>query len=121
MSERLKHVLTGFLEDRPAMRANNTPENILTMLAGELVEATQAIERGQETDIRDEVADLIILGYTLAIQLGLDPEEIALEKSALNHLKLPAHMFGEDADYHEAYLLSRQIKKRDQIAKRFYE
>lgn len=122
MSERpsLTGIVRDFLADRPIMKEKNTPQHILWMLAGEMIEATQAIESGDEMAIRDEIADLVFLSISLAIQLDVDPEEVTREKAALNHLKLPASMFKE-GDYDEQYLKSRMLKKKYRITEEFYE
>lgn len=69
----------------------HTPENLaksISIEAGELLECFQWSE-GDPQEIQDELADVLTYCILLADRLGLDPEQIVLEKLEKTRGKYP--------------------------------
>lgn len=70
----------------------HTPENLaksISIEAAELLELFQWSSAGDETQIRDELADVLTYCFLLADKYGFDPEQIVLEKLEKTREKYP--------------------------------
>lgn len=70
----------------------HTPENLaksIAIEAGELLECFQWASSFEEARVRDELADVLTYGMLLAARLGVDPNQIILEKLAVTREKYP--------------------------------
>ncbi len=71
----------------------HTAENLIKSIsveAGELLECVQWDADADLSRVRDELADVLTYSYMLAAKLGLDPEQIILDKLEITRLKYPA-------------------------------
>jgi len=70
----------------------HTPENLaksIAIEAGELLEVFQWSANADPARVREELADVLSYCLMLANQLGLDPDQIVLDKLALTREKYP--------------------------------
>jgi NTP pyrophosphatase (non-canonical NTP hydrolase) len=70
----------------------HTPENLaksISIEAAELLELFQWSSAGDETQVRDELADVLTYCFLLADKYGFDPEQIVLEKLEKTREKYP--------------------------------
>lgn len=70
----------------------HTPENLaksISIEAGELLECFQWNADIDETRVSGELADVLTYCLLLADRIGLDPDQIVLEKLALTREKYP--------------------------------
>ena len=71
----------------------HTPANLaksISIEAGELLECFQWTDDADEAHVRDELADVATYCALLAARLGVDLDEIVLEKLAVTKVKYPA-------------------------------
>ncbi|AVR33500.1 nucleotide pyrophosphohydrolase [Bacillus cereus] len=104
----IKEILK-FRDDRDWKQFHNSKDLAisLSLEASELLEnfqwksSEEAIERKFE-DIQDELADVMIYSILLADQLGVDVEEVILNKLEKNAKKYPAEKtYGNRKKYNE--------------------
>lgn len=70
----------------------HTPDNLaksISIEAGELLECFQWSAQGSQDEIADELADVLTYSLLLADRLGLDPEQIILNKLDRTAQKYP--------------------------------
>jgi dCTP diphosphatase len=70
----------------------HTPENLaksVSIEAAELLENYQWGSPANRQDVQDELADVLTYCFLLADKLGMDPQEIVLEKLAKTQQKYP--------------------------------
>lgn len=70
----------------------HSPENLaksIAIEAGELLECFQWSADGTDQDIAAELADVLTYCHLLAAKLGLDPDQIVLDKLAQTRSKYP--------------------------------
>ena len=70
----------------------HTPENLaksISIEAGELLELFQWGSNADESDIKDELADVLTYCILLADQYGLDPYELVIQKLQKTKEKYP--------------------------------
>lgn len=70
----------------------HTPENLaksIAIEAGELLECFQWSSEARVEDVRDELADVLTYCFTLADRLGLDADQIVLDKLERTREKYP--------------------------------
>lgn len=70
----------------------HTPENLaksVVIEAGELMECFQWSADADPARVRDELADVLTYCLLLADKIGVDPDQIVLEKLALTREKYP--------------------------------
>ena len=70
----------------------HTPENLaksISIEAGELLECFQWDAGGDDARVRDELADVLTYCLMLANRLGVDPNEIIMDKLATTRQKYP--------------------------------
>ncbi len=92
MSERVEAKLQAFVAERDWSQFH-TPENLaksIAIEAGELLECFQWSERADLERVVDELADVLTYCNLLAQGLGVNPDEIVLEKLERTRDKYPA-------------------------------
>ena len=70
----------------------HTPENLaksISIEAGELLECFQWGTHADPARLRDELADVLTYCFLLADKLGVDPDQIVLDKLAVTREKYP--------------------------------
>ena len=70
----------------------HTPENLaksISIEAAELLECFQWSSYGDPQAIKEELADVLTYCYFLAMKVGLEPDQIVLEKLAVTAQKYP--------------------------------
>lgn len=81
----------------------HSPENLAKSISIEAAELLQLFQWNAEYDeqaLQDELADVLTYAYVLADQLGLDPNELVVDKAAKTRLKYPvSKSFGVSARY----------------------
>lgn len=93
-SERVREALSEFVRERDWAQFH-TPANLaksISIEAGELLECFQWSDEGNETRVREELADVLTYCTLLAHRLGLDVDEIILDKLAVTTKKYPADL-----------------------------
>ncbi|MEZ3161748.1 nucleotide pyrophosphohydrolase [Microbacterium sp. BWT-B31] len=90
--ELVQEALKEFVRERDWAQFH-TPANLaksIAIEAGELLECFQWNDDGDEMRVREELADVVTYCTLLAGRLGLDLDEIVLEKLAVTREKYPA-------------------------------
>lgn len=90
-SDAVFEALRAFVRERDWAQFHTT-ENLaksIAIEAAELLECFQWNADGDPADIRDELADVLTYCLLLADKLGLDPDEIVLNKLAKTREKYP--------------------------------
>ena len=70
----------------------HTPENLaksISIEAAELLECFQWSSDGAPQEVKEELADVLTYCYFLAMKVGLEPDQIVLEKLAVSAQKYP--------------------------------
>lgn len=70
----------------------HTPENLaksISIEAAELLECFQWSSNYDEARVREELADVLTYGMLLAARLGVDPNQVILDKLAVTREKYP--------------------------------
>ena len=111
----LQTLLENWTKDRPTLKENNTPEQILLLLQNEVTEASESLTDTE--NLASEISDVIILALTLANQYGFNMDEEIREKIAVNTIRYQARYF-QDGDYEEARKYVKSIEKP--ILEEFY-
>jgi NTP pyrophosphatase (non-canonical NTP hydrolase) len=73
----------------------HSPENLaksISIEAGELLECFQWGEASDKESVRHELADVLTYCFLMADRLGLNPNEIILEKLAVTRAKYPVEL-----------------------------
>jgi len=87
----LTNEIRKFAEDRDWLQFN-TPENLaksIAIEAGELLECFQWNKNYDKDELKYEIADVMNYCILLCSQIGVDPEEIILEKLKISARKYP--------------------------------
>ena len=90
-NEELISALRAFVEERDWVQFH-TPENLaksVSIEAAELLENYQWGSPANLENVQDELADVLTYCLLLADKLGMDPNEIVLEKLAKTQQKYP--------------------------------
>lgn len=90
-SERVREALAEFVLERDWAQFH-TPANLaksISIEAGELLECFQWSEHGDEASVREELADVVTYCTLLADRIGVDLDEIVLQKLAMTGVKYP--------------------------------
>lgn len=90
-SERVREALEKFVRERDWSQFH-TPANLaksISIEAGELLECFQWNDEGDVARVRGELADVVTYCTFLAMRLGLDLDEIVLDKLAVTAEKYP--------------------------------
>jgi len=85
------HALRAFFAERD-WEQFHTPENLaksISIEAGELLECFQWSSEADRGAVRDELADVLTYCLALADRLGLDPQQIVLDKLEKTRQKYP--------------------------------
>ena len=94
--------LAAFVAERDWAQFH-TPENLaksIAIEAGELLECFQWSGEADEARVRDELADVLTYCTLLAAKLGVDPEQLILDKLAVTREKYPVEKArGRSAKY----------------------
>lgn len=69
--------------------------------AGELLECFQWSDVADRQQVQEELADVLTYGYLLAARLGLDPEQVILDKLAVSEGKYPVEKARGRADKYD--------------------
>lgn len=81
----------------------HTPENLaksISIEAAELLECYQWSDPADESRVRAELADVLTYCFLLAQRLGVEPDQIVLEKLAVTREKYPVEKSrGRSAKY----------------------
>ena len=83
--------LRAFSEERDWDQFH-TPENLaksISIEAAELLECFQWSPAGDPQAVKEELADVLTYCYFLAMKVGLEPDQIVLEKLAVTAQKYP--------------------------------
>lgn len=83
--------LRAFSEERDWDQFH-TPENLaksISIEAAELLECFQWSPDGDPQVVKEELADVLTYCYFLAMKVGLEPDQIVLEKLAVTAQKYP--------------------------------
>lgn len=101
-SERVRQALEEFVRERDWAQFH-TPANLaksISIEAGELLECFQWEDEGDDSRVRGELADVVTYCTLLALRLGVDLDEIVLDKLAITAEKYPAERAkGRSAKY----------------------
>jgi NTP pyrophosphatase (non-canonical NTP hydrolase) len=101
-SERVREALSDFVRERDWGQFH-TPSNLaksISIEAAELLECFQWSDDSDEARVREELADVVTYCTLLAERLGLDLDDIVLEKLAVTSAKYPAERSkGRSAKY----------------------
>lgn len=87
----LMETLRAFVAEREWDQFH-APENLaksIVIEAGELLECYQWNAEGDESRVRDELADVLTYALLLADKIGADPNELVLDKLELTRKKYP--------------------------------
>lgn len=90
-NEPVMSVLRAFIAERDWVQFHS-PENLaksIAIEAGELLEEFQWSPEFDADRVRLELADVLTYCYELADRLGVDPEQIILEKLEITRAKYP--------------------------------
>lgn len=83
----------------------HSPENLaksIVIEAGELLECFQWTDDAPEGRVVEELADVLTYAYLLAARLGVDPDQIVLDKLETTRSKYPVEQArGRSAKYDE--------------------
>lgn len=94
--------LRAFSEERDWDQFH-TPENLaksISIEAAELLECFQWSPDGDPQVVKEELADVLTYCYFLAMKVGLEPDQIVLEKLAVTAQKYPVEKSrGSSAKY----------------------
>ena len=88
----MRDALAAFVAERDWAQFH-TPENLaksISIEAAELLELFQWSPNAEPDRVREELADVLTYCLLLAERIGVDPDQIVLEKLALTRLKYPA-------------------------------
>jgi NTP pyrophosphatase (non-canonical NTP hydrolase) len=91
-TERVRKALEEFVRERDWAQFH-TPANLaksIAIEAGELLECFQWSDDADEAQVRAELADVVTYCTLLAARLGIDLDEIVLEKLVATGEKYPA-------------------------------
>lgn len=90
-SETVKQALRAFAAERDWAQFHS-PENLAKSIAIEAAELLEEFQWSPEFDaerVRLELADVLTYCYQLADRLGVDPDEIVLDKLEITRAKYP--------------------------------
>lgn len=104
-------MLLDFSEDRPSLKENNTPLNLVDLTANEILEVKKAIESGDLQEIGQELADVVIFIGSIANVYGIDLTQEILTKVAYNIARYSAKDFDGSIPYEEARLRGKAREK----------
>lgn len=91
VSDEVRRQLRTFVAERDWAQFH-TPENLaksVAIEAGELLECFQWDATARADEVPSELADVLTYCLLMAERLGLDPDEIVLDKLALSRSKYP--------------------------------
>lgn len=96
--------LRAFVNERDWAQFH-TPANLaksIAIEAGELLECFQWTDDAPEARVVDELADVLTYAHLLAARLGVDPDQIVLDKLETTRSKYPVEQArGRSAKYDE--------------------
>lgn len=87
----LETKIVKFAEDRDWLQFN-TPENLaksIAIEAGELLECFQWNDKYDKDELKYEIADVMNYCILLCHQIGVDPQQIVLDKMDISAKKYP--------------------------------
>lgn len=98
----LVKALSEFVEERDWGQFHS-PENLAKSISIESAELLECFQWNSEADVervKEELADVLTYCHLLADRLGLDPDQIVLDKLAVTRAKYPvARAYGRSDKY----------------------
>lgn len=87
----VRKALEEFVAERDWDQFHSVPNLIksISIEAGELLEHIQWDDDADESGVREELADVLTYCHLLAAKLGVDPDQIVLEKLETTKAKYP--------------------------------
>lgn len=88
----VNRTLRSFVAERDWSQFH-TPQNLAKSISIEAAELLEHYQWGDDADldqVRDELADVLTYAYLLADRLGVEPEQIVLDKLERTKQKYPA-------------------------------
>ena len=95
--------LSAFVAERNWAQFHSS-ENLaksVAIEAGELLECFQWTGEGDPARVQDELADVLTYCFLLADRLGVDPDQIVLEKLERTRAKYPVEKFRGRSDKYD--------------------
>lgn len=92
MTHSARDALRTFVDERDWSQFH-TAENLaksISIEAGELLECFQWNAEADEQEVKGELADVLSYCFMLADKLGVDPDQLVLDKLESNRAKYPA-------------------------------
>jgi NTP pyrophosphatase (non-canonical NTP hydrolase) len=87
----VRDALVAFVAERDWAQFH-TPENLAKSISIEAAELLECFQWGAEAEpqrVREELADVLTYCFHLAIRIGVDPEQIVLDKLEITRKKYP--------------------------------
>jgi len=104
VNETVRDALVSFVAERDWGQFH-TPENLaksISIEAGELLECFQWNAEADPKRVQEELADVLTYCLHLAYRIGVDPDQIVLEKLEITRKKYPVDKArGSSAKYNE--------------------
>ena len=119
----LESLVKNWLDDRPTLRANNTPEAVCDLLIGECKELQVVVAQYLQSEVciqevEQEVADILIFAITLCVTLGIDFQEAVKTEMAFNYARYPAVVF-QSGDYEKTRQFCKRRERQKKLRKDF--
>lgn len=112
--QNLQEEVAQFHKNRPIMDSFNTPLNMTERIKGEVDELLAEIKWGEKEPtpeeverVADELADVMICGFSLGDCLGIDVEAAVRKKLAKNETRFPKELF-QEGDFQTVYLTRKR-------------
>lgn len=124
---RLLEASKHWLDDRPTMKEDNLVNmSIIHLFCGEVGEFCEATsgkslqEMKESVDVREELGDLILYLLNIFYMLELDPQEVGMEKLALNMLRYIAADYSEGKDFKREHGENKRNAKTFGMKQNYY-
>jgi NTP pyrophosphatase (non-canonical NTP hydrolase) len=91
VNKAVKDALAAFVAERDWAKFH-TPENLAKSITIEAAELLECYQWGAEADpkrVQEELADVLTYCFHLAARIGVDPDQIVLEKLEVTRKKYP--------------------------------
>lgn len=101
--------IKSFLENRPVIKNNDSPEKLVYKLKGEVQELFDEVKWGDREPttkeikkVEMELADVIIYSVQIGTLLGIDIKSAIKEKININKKRFPKKLF-QEGNFYEIY------------------